>query len=206
MKKKQILLILLLTLSLTTYAQTEKENSSDDNELSEAEAKYNAIRKIAEKKQKEEKRLSKLERVSKKTLRTAIPGSLIGISHSKVSVHYKSSMFGKTSFCEVTYENEEEHYVKLKITDGAGKTGSMVVSAALASMNPNSRKLTQDDAPDIIVLGNRKAIAKQSNHNIVQSSLSFPVHNRYWVVLSGYGFDLKALKKAYQELDFSKLP
>ena len=112
-------------------------------------------------------------------------------------------------FGDATYLNKEKT-INITITDGAGETGSAMVSIIMLALHSNVNKRNAQGFEETGVLNGKRAIFKeeilQGNNKQKLYSIQYITRDRYAISISSKQVDLNELKKFNQHLKLDQLP
>ena len=127
----------------------------------------------------------------------------------KISNVEQSSHTLDISTADAIYENAGNK-VTITITDGAGETGSSILSILMIALQCDFEKKTENGIEKTDYLNGKKAILKEEKNfekkQITKSSIQYIARNRYAVSLSSEILKLDELKKFNQHLKLDQLP
>ncbi|WP_313501468.1 hypothetical protein [Kaistella carnis] len=145
--------------------------------------------------------LKKMTPLTNEELKALLPEELLGLKRKELSVGDNAMM--QLASAEAKYSDGDQKKIKLEIMDGAGETGSAMVSILMMSFNMNKEKITETGYEKTAEINGNKAIIKEnSGENYVNSSIQMVAKNRY---LTGDGISYDDLEKALNQLKLSQL-
>ena len=148
--------------------------------------------------------LKKLTPLINEELKALLPEELLGLKRKELSVGDNAMM--QLATAEAKYSDGEQKKIKLEIMDGAGETGSAMVSILMMSFNMNKEKITETGYEKTAEINGNKAIIKDNNDgSYVNSSIQMVAKNRYLITLTGDGVSYADLEKALNQLKLSEL-
>lgn len=148
--------------------------------------------------------LKKLTPLTNEELKALLPEELLGLKRKELSVGDNAMM--QLATAEAKYSDGEQKKIKLEIMDGAGETGSAMVSILMMSFNMNKEKITETGYEKTAEINGNKAIIKDNNDgSYVNSSIQMVAKNRYLITLTGDGVSYADLEKALNQLKLSEL-
>ena len=110
------------------------------------------------------------------------------------------------STAEAKYADDENRRVKVEIVDGAGETGSAMVSIMMMGLNVNKEKTTEFGFEKSTEINGAKSIVSEyKNGEDINSEIQTVLKNRYLVTLKADGFTYEELKSALSTLNNSAL-
>ena len=148
--------------------------------------------------------LKKMTPLSNDELKAVLPEQLLGLKRSEFSVG-DASMMNLVS-AEAKYKDENNKRIDLQIMDGAGETGSGMVSIMMMGLNVTKEKVTETGFEKSEVINGMKAIISENkNGENIDSEIQLIAKDRYLLTLKGDGITLDELKKALAEFNISQL-
>lgn len=148
--------------------------------------------------------LKKMTPLTNEELKALLPEELLALKRKELSVGDNAMM--QLASAEAKYSDGDQKKIKLEIMDGAGETGSAMVSILMMSFNMNKEKITETGYEKTAEINGNKAIIKEnSGDNYVNSSIQMVAKNRYLITLTGDGISYDDLEKALNQLKLSQL-
>lgn len=148
--------------------------------------------------------LKKMTPLTNEELKALLPEEILGLKRKELSVGDNAMM--QLASAEAKYSDGDQKKIKLEIMDGAGETGSAMVSILTMSFNMNKEKITETGYEKTAEINGNKAIIKEnSGENYVNSSIQMVAKNRYLITLTGDGISYDDLEKALNQLKLSQL-
>lgn len=148
--------------------------------------------------------LKKMTPLTNEELKALLPEEILGLKRKELSVGDNAMM--QLASAEAKYSDGDQKKIKLEIMDGAGETGSAMVSILMMSFNMNKEKITETGYEKTAEINGNKAIIKEnSGENYVNSSIQMVAKNRYLITLTGDGISYDDLEKALNQLKLSQL-
>lgn len=137
-------------------------------------------------------------------LKAVLPEILLGLKRKELSVGDNAMM--NLSTAEAKYADDENRRVKVEIVDGAGETGSAMVSIMMMGLNVNKEKTTEFGFEKSTEINGAKSIVSEyKNGEDINSEIQTVLKNRYLVTLKADGFTYEELKSALSILNNSAL-
>ena len=137
-------------------------------------------------------------------LKAVLPEILLGLKRKELSVGDNAMM--NLSTAEAKYADDENRRVKVEIVDGAGETGSAMVSIMMMGLNVNKEKTTEFGfEKSTEINGAKSIISEYKNGEDINSEIQTVLKNRYLVTLKADGFTYEELKSALSTLNNSAL-
>lgn len=198
---------LLIAVSvLALVACKKEENKTEENSISGAisSAKnLNSISNAMDDINKNIETLKKTAPLSNDELKGALPENLAGLKRTELTVGDQSMM--QISSAEAKYGTDNKE-ISVRITDGAGETGSAMISIVMMGHSATLEKTTENGFEKIGEFnGKRMSIKETKETDRVDSEIQFIEKNRYLVDVEGDGFTYEELAKAIGELNLSAL-
>ena len=200
---------MILSVSLLVMASCSKEKESEKESTSIGDVfngvkTMNTLSNSMEDIQKNTERLQKLTPISNDELKAVLPETLLGLPRVSFSVGDNSMM--KISSAEAEYKDENNKNIKLKVLDGAGETGSAMISILMMGLTSNSEKTTQDGFEKMGDFNGTKAQIKETKRESgVDSEINYILKDRYMITIEGDGYTTEELKKVMDLINGSSL-
>lgn len=203
MKKLLITSSILVLIACSKKEKQDEESGGLSNLVTNAK-NYSKISSSMNDVSKNIETLKKMTPLSNDELKAVLPEQLLGLKRSEFSVG-DASMMNLVS-AEAKYKDENNKRIDLQIMDGAGETGSGMVSIMMMGLNVTKEKVTETGFEKSEVINSMKAIVSEnkSGENI-DSEIQLIAKDRYLLTLKGDGITLDELKKALAEFDISQL-
>ena len=198
-----------LSVSLLVMASCSKEKESEKESTSIGDVfngvkTMNTLSNSMEDIQKNTERLQKLTPISNDELKAVLPETLLGLPRVSFSVGDNSMM--KISSADAEYKDENNKNIKLKVLDGAGETGSAMISILMMGLTSNSEKTTQDGFEKMGDFNGTKAQIKETKRESgVDSEINYILKDRYMITIEGDGYTTEELKKVMDLINGSSL-
>ncbi len=200
---------MILSVSLLVMASCSKEKESEKESTSIGDVfngvkTMNTLSNSMEDIQKNTERLQKLTPMSNDELKAVLPETLLGLPRVSFSVGDNSMM--KISSADAEYKDENNKNIKLKVLDGAGETGSAMISILMMGLTSNSEKTTQDGFEKMGDFNGTKAQIKETKRESgVDSEINYILKDRYMITIEGDGYTTEELKKVMDLINGSSL-
>lgn len=186
-------LSLLLLASCTKEKEGEKKSGSIRDAISTVK-NVSTISNSMEDIQKNIERLQKLTPVTNEELKAILPETMLGLERTSLSVGDNSMM--KISSAEAEYGEENHNKIKIKIIDGAGQTGSSMISILMMGLTTNSEKTTKNSFTKMGDFHGVKAqITEKKKETYVDSEINYILKERYMITINAEGYTVEELKK-----------
>ncbi len=198
---KAILAILSITFLISCGKDKEKEEPGLFD-LIEGVSDLNKVAKEAEKIEEESDQLLKATPLSNDELKALLPESLIDYPRKKFSVG--NQFMADMAMAEAEYENEEGNTISFSIMDGAGETGSAMITLARLGFARDFEEQNDRGYRKSTTIHGYKAIEEIEEDDYddsVDSKIELMIGNRFMLSLEGDRLPLKQLKKAIDEID-----
>jgi hypothetical protein len=204
--KKLMISILALTLINCSKKETKTEEKAGGlSDIVSGVKNYSNMSKSMNDVTKNIEVLKKTTPLSNDELKAILPENLLGLKRTEFSVGDASMM--NLSSAEAKYKNEDaSKSMKLEIMDGAGETGSAMVSILMMGLNMNKEKQTETGFEKTTEIDGMKAlVSEEKREDHVSSKIQIIVKARYLLTISGQGFTYEELSKAVGEINTSAL-
>jgi len=203
---KTIITFLSIFILISCGKDKQKDKEPGLLDMIEGVSDLNKMAKEAEKIEEENDKLIKAAPISNEDLKALLPKSLIGLNRSKFSVG--NQFMADVAMGEAEYQNEEDRMISLSIIDGAGETGSAVITLSRMGFARDFEEQTDSGYRKSITINGYKGIEeveKGLHDDFTSSKIDFIVSNRFVVSLEGENISLNQLKSAVDELDTKTL-
>ncbi len=204
--KKTILILLVICISASCGKDKKEDKEPGLFEMIEGVSDLNKIAKEAEKIEEENDKLVKATPITNDELKELLPQSLIGYPRKKFSVG--NQFMTDVSMAEAEYENEDGNIISFSIIDGAGETGSAMITLSRLGFARDFEEESDRGYRKSSTIGGYKAIEeveKDDYEDSVNSKIDLMISNRFIVSLEGDKVSIEKLKKAVGELDLKSL-
>ncbi len=201
------LMIAAAALMLVTCSKEEKVKEEKTGGLSDLVSTAKTYGKMGSSMQDVTKNIENLKNIPPLTndeLKAVLPEILLGLKRKELSVGDNAMM--NLSTAEAKYADDENRRVKVEIVDGAGETGSAMVSIMMMGLNVNKEKTTEFGFEKSTEINGAKSIVSEyKNGEDINSEIQTVLKNRYLVTLKADGFTYEELKSALSTLNNSAL-
>lgn len=137
-------------------------------------------------------------------IKAFFPETLAGMKRINFAVG-QGHMMGVNSG-SASYSNEEGKSIELSVMDGAGETGSAMISMYAITLSMEMEEETESGYSKTTKLNGSPATVSQDSYDAwTNSEITSLVSDRYIVSLDASGLDLKELEKAFGELNLKGL-
>ena len=148
--------------------------------------------------------LKKLTPLTNDELKVFLPEELLGLKRRELKVGDNSMM--SLSTAEAKYSDGDQKKIKFELMDGAGETGSAMVSLLMMSFTMNQEKITENGYEKTTEINGNKAIVMENlDREYLTSKIQMIFKKRYLVTLNGENISFSELEKALDELNLSRL-
>ncbi|MFC6267820.1 hypothetical protein [Frigoriflavimonas asaccharolytica] len=202
--------LLLLSCSLLFLANCGKkedkveEDSTSISDVFNGAKNLNNLSNSLEDIQKETEELKKLAPISNDALKAVMPETVMGMKRTSISVGDNSMI--QMSSAEAEYTGEENKKVKITVMDGAGETGSAMISMMKMGLATNSEKTTDTSFEKMGEFNGVKASIKERNKDtFVDSEIQYILKSRFLVTIEGNGYTTDELKVVMDTINSSDL-
>lgn len=182
-------------------------NDNDSPSLSETVSGLKGLNKLADAASdidKVQQELTEKTPLSNDEIKALLPETLAGMKRSSFSVGDPLTV--GMNMGEASYSDENKEMIKLSIMDGAGETGSAIVSLALMGLSMEKEEQTESGfSKTTTIEGFRASVKEEKGDGWMESEITAVVSNRYLVTLSSRYMKLEELEKAFKALDLKNM-
>lgn len=204
MKKLMLATAVLMLVACSKEEKVKEEKSGGLSDLVSTAKNYGKVSSSMEDVTKNMENLKNIQPLTNDELKLVLPETLLGLKRKELSVGDNAMMNLATA--EAKYADEENKRIKVDIIDGAGETGSAMVSIMMMGLNVNKEKTTEFGFEKSTEINGAKAIVSETkNGEGVTSEIQTVLKNRYLVTLNADGFSYEELKMALGEFNISAL-
>lgn len=195
--------LIILTAALMLVSCKKEEKSGGITDAISNVKNLNTLNNSLGDMEKNTEKLKSLTPLNNDDLKALLPEQLLGLKRSELSVGDNAMM--KISNATSRYKNEEgTKNITLEITDGAGETGSAIVSLLMLSLNMNQEKQTETGFEKSTEINGIRALVSENKYNeTIDSKIQMIAKERYLINLQGDGMSYEELKKAVEEINWS---
>ena len=201
------LMIIAAALMLVTCSKEEKVKEEKTGDLSDLVSTAKTYGKMGSSMQDVTKNIENLKNIPPLTndeLKAVLPEILLGLKRKELSVGDNAMM--NLSTAEAKYSDDDGNRVKVEIVDGAGETGSAMVSIMMMGLNVNKEKTTEFGfEKSTEINGVKSIVSERKEGENINSEIQTVLKNRYLVTLKADGFSYEQLKSALSTLNNSAL-
>ena len=187
--------------------KSSEEGNNDSMSISKAVGGLKNLNKAGDAAKDWEKTQEKLAAETPRTndeIKAMFPETLAGMKRSSFSVG-EAQMMGMNSG-QATYTDDDGKSVEVSIMDGAGETGSSMVTMYAITLAMETEQQTESGYTKTTKFnGNRATVAENTYDDWVNSEITTLVSDRYIVSLNGSGLSLNELEKVYNEINLKGL-
>lgn len=205
MKKLTIATAVLMLVACSKEEKVKEEKSGGLSNMITTAKNYNKVSSSMQDVTKNIESLKNLTPLTNDELKTVLPEELLGLKRRELSVGDNAMM--NLSTAEAKYaDDDKQKRIKVEIVDGAGETGSAMVSIMMMGLNVNKEKTTEfgfEKSTDID--GAKAIISERKSGETLESKIQMITKNRYLMTLTATGFSYDELKNALGELNNSAL-
>ena len=205
MLNKTILAVALLfaLTSCGNSSKKENEEKSDLGKLVEGSSNLDKLAKSGEKLKDQTEKLKKLTPATTEELKAVVPETIGDFKRKSYSA---GGTVADIVAADAEYAKEDNKTIHVSILDGAGESGSAVVSLLAMGLSMQTESESNGTvAKNIEVDGVRYSTEDTKSASSVSSSLKFIHNERYAITLQGEGYSLSELQDFLKKLDLSSL-
>lgn len=201
--------LLLISCSLLFMFNCKKEEKKDEDSTSISDVfngakNLNTLSNSMEGIQKNAERLKKLTPISNDELKAVMPETMMGLKRTSLSVGDNSML--QFSSAEAEYSDGAEKKIEIKVMDGAGETGSAMISMMQMGFSTNSEKTTENSFEKMGEFNGVKAsIKERKSENRTDSEIQYLLKDRYLISIEGDGYTTEELKAVMATINSSSL-
>ena len=204
MKKLIMATAVLLLVACSKEEKVKEEKTGGLSDLVSTAKNYGKVSSSMQDVTKNMESLKNIQPLTNDELKAALPETILGLKRKELSVGDNSMM--NLSTTEGKYANDENKRIKVEIIDGAGETGSAMVSIMIMGLNVNKEKTTESGfEKSTEINGVKSIVSEDKNGEKIQSKIQTVLKNRYLVTLSADGFSYEELKTALDKLNSAAL-
>ena len=195
---------LVLTLaSCGDSSKKENEEKSGLGKLVEGASNLDKFAKSGEKLKDQTEKLKKLTPATTEELKAVVPETIGDFKRKSYSA---GGTVADIVAADAEYSKEDNKTIHVSILDGAGESGSAVVSLLAMGLSMQTESESNGTvSKNIDVDGVRYSTEDTKSASGVSSSLKFIYRERYAVTLQGEGYSLSELQDFLKKLDLSSL-
>lgn len=191
-------------LMLSCGNSTKEENSSETGSVFDQVSNLSKVAKSADKIQELTGKLKGLTPLTNDELKAVVPETLNGLKRKSFNAGQLSAMGGLSSI-DAEYGDDNKH-IKIDVIDGAGETGSAVISLLALSLSMDTESETNETKTKTTEINGIRSVTEESkNGDATDSSIKFLYKDRYSISLEGAGYTLTELETFMKALNTSAL-
>ena len=204
MKKMIIALVALLLVACSKEEKVKEEQSGGLSDMITSEKASGKVSSTMEDVTKNIENLKNIPPMTNEELKSVFPESLVGLKRKELSVGDNAMM--NISTAEAIYADDDNKRIKVEIIDGAGETGSTMVSIMMTGLNADTDKTTETGFEKSTEINGVKSIVSENKDGErINSQIQTVLKNRYLLTLYANGFTFNELQKVLTELNSSAL-
>ncbi|MBB6109626.1 hypothetical protein [Mucilaginibacter lappiensis] len=201
--KTLLAVAVVLALSSCGNSQKKEEEKSGFEKLAEGAGNLSKFAKSGEKLKEQTEKLKKLTPATTEELKAVVPENVGDFKRKSYSA---GGTVADIVAADAEYSKEDNKTIHVSILDGAGESGSAVVSLLAMGLSMQTEAESNGTvSKNIDVDGVRYSTEDTKNGTTVSSSLKFIYKERYAVTLEGQGYSLSDLQDFLKKLDLSSL-
>ena len=205
MKKLMLASAVLMLVACSKEEKVKEEKTGGLSDLVSSAKTYGKVGSSMQDVTKNIETLKSLTPLTNDELKTVLPEELLGLKRRELSVGDNAMM--NLSTAEAKYADDDKtKRIKVEIVDGAGDTGSAMVSIMMMGLAVNKETTTEygfEKSTDIN--GAKAIISEKKSGETMESKIQMITKNRYLMTLTATGFSYDELKDALGELNNSAL-
>ena len=204
MKKLMIATAVLMLVTCSKEEKVKEEKSGGLSEMITTAKNYNKVSSSMQDVTKNIENLKNIPPLTNDELKAVLPEQLLGLKRRELSVGDNAMM--NLSTAEAKYADDNNKRIKVEIIDGAGETGSAMVSIMMIGLNVNKEKTTETGfEKSTEINGVKSIVSEDKNGDRINSKIQTVLKNRYLLTLNADGFTYNELQKSLGELNMSAL-
>ncbi len=203
LRKTMMAGLALLMLSCGNAKKEEKSDQSSGGGIVEGVSNLNKMAKSADKMKDLSETLKKLTPLTNDELKAVIPETLNGLKRKSFS----AGGYGMAGMSAIQAEyGDDNKNVKISILDGAGETGSAVVSLMAMTLSMDAESESNGTKSKTTEINGLRAITEDTKSGeSISSSIKYLYKDRYSIGLDGQGYSLSELETYMKALPTSAL-
>ena len=199
--------IVILASLLSVIACKKNEEKNDEPGIMDAVESVQNLNDAAEGLKDYEKRIEELKTmkpVSSEVYKTVLTEEIDGLKRTSYNAG-NTAMVGMSS-AEATYGDAADKNIKLTILDGAGESGSAIISIMVMGLSVDTESIEGTKTKKSEEINGVKYLTENdTNPENLRSSITFIHNERFQVSLEGNKIGLDELKSILKKIDLSKL-
>ncbi|NRF38566.1 hypothetical protein [Pedobacter foliorum] len=200
---KKTLIAGMAFLMLSCGNQKKEESDSGTGSLIDNVSNLNKVAKSADKMEELSTKLKKLTPLTNDELKAAVPETLDGLKRKSFS----AGGYAVTGLSTIEAEyGDDTKYVKVGIIDGAGESGSAIISLMAMTLSMDKESESNGTVTKTVDVNGIRSITEETkSENSVSSSIKFLYKDRYSVSLDGTGYTLPELESFLKSVKLDEL-
>ncbi|QOW09670.1 hypothetical protein Q73A0000_04465 [Kaistella flava (ex Peng et al. 2021)] len=204
MKKLMMTTAILMLVACSKEEKVKNEKTGSLSDLVSSAKDYSKVSSSMQDVTKNIENLKNIPPLTNDELKAVLPEQLLGLKRKELSVGDNAMM--NLSTAEAKYSDEANKRIKVEIIDGAGETGSAMVSIMIMGLNVNKEKTTETGfEKSTEINGAKSIISENKSGDRITSKIETVLKNRYLLTVSADGFSYDELQKVLGELNTSAL-
>ncbi|ATP58427.1 hypothetical protein CPT03_19150 [Pedobacter ginsengisoli] len=200
---KKTLVAGMAFLMLSCGNQKKEEGDSGSGSVIDKVSNLNKMANSADKMEELSAKLKKLTPLTNDELKAAVPETLDGLKRKSFSAG--GYAVAGMSTIEAEY-GDDAKYVKVGIIDGAGESGSAIISLMAMTLSMDRESESNGTvSKNVDVNGIRSITEETKSENSISSSIKFLYKDRYSVNLDGTQYTLQELETFLKSLKLDQL-
>ncbi|WP_214227193.1 hypothetical protein [Pedobacter sp. B4-66] len=200
---KKTLIAGMAFLMLSCGNQKKEESDSGAGNLIDNVSNLNKVAKSADKMEELSTKLKKLTPLTNDELKAAVPETIDGLKRKSFS----AGGYAVTGLSTIEAEyGDDIKYVKVGIIDGAGDSGSAIISLMAMTLSMDKESESNGTVSKTVDVNGIRSITEETkSENSVSSSIKFLHKDRYSVSLDGTGYTLQELESFLKSVKLDEL-
>ncbi|WP_281986614.1 hypothetical protein [Aquimarina aggregata] len=202
--------IFLILIFITLFFSCGKDKSKDKEpgllDAIEGISDLNKMAKEVENLEEENDKLLKATPISNEKLKVLLPEELIGFTRKTFTIG--NQFMPDVAMAEAEYENENGNIISLSIMDGAGETGSAMITLARLGFARDFEEQSERGYKKSTKINGYKAIEEVEEDDYsddLNSKIDLLISKRFIVSLEGQSIPVEQLKKAVDQIKLGVL-
>lgn len=190
-------------LMLSCGNDKKEEKKSESGGIVENVSNLTTITKSADKMEELTNSLKKLTPLTNEELKLAIPETLNGLKRKS----YTAGAYGTSGISSIQAEyGDDIKDVQINIMDGAGESGSAIVSLMSLTLNMDTESESNGTITKTADINGIRAITEDTKSDqSVRSSVKYIYKDRYSISLEGKGYNLQELEEFMKGINTAAL-
>ncbi|WP_103068095.1 hypothetical protein [Aquimarina sediminis] len=204
---KKVSIVILAVVFLFSCGKDKKEEKEPGLfDIIEDVSDLSKMAEEAEKIEEESQELINATPISNEELKALLPNNLIDYPRKKFSIG--NQFMPDMIMAEAEYENEDGKIISFSVIDGAGETGSAMVTLARLGFSRDFEEQSDRGYKKSTTINGYSAIEKIEKNDYddsEDSKIELLISNRFIITLEGEKTSLKQLKSAVNQLNLKAL-